>query len=778
MLIKKMMPADDSLISCKNDMAYDCVARRLDINGIVQGVGFRPFVYQLASQYEIKGDVANTSSGVTIHIEGIIDNIESFCRDLTEKSPPLAHITETSIHSETVKGFKEFSIAQSIDQAVHSTLISPDVSICDDCLRELFDPDDRRFQYPFINCTNCGPRYTIISDIPYDRPKTSMKHFKMCKMCQDEYDDPENRRFHAQPNACEKCGPHVSLYDNSGKKLDTRNPVEKTAELLKQGYIVAIKGLGGFHLAVDAVNNDAVSMLRSKKHREGKPLAIMSCDIEHIRKYAHVQPEEEELLKSLHRPIVILKKKKPNPLSKEVSPRNRYFGSMLPYTPLHYMLLQHGFIALVMTSGNMSEEPICIDNDDAFKKLSNIADYFLVHNRDIYLRSDDSIVKHTAGDTRFIRRSRGYIPVPVFLKKKVVQILACGGGLKSTICLTKGNNAFISQHIGDLENQATYEFYQLTIRHMKRILDIDPVIIAHDLHPDYLSTTYALEQQNVEKVPVQHHHAHIVSCMAENRLDGQVIGLSFDGTGYGTDGNIWGGEILISEDKRFERAAHLSYVSMPGSEAAIKEPWRMAVSYLYDAFGEELYSLDLPVLKEIDEKKIRFIVEMISKQINSPATSSLGRFFDGIAAIIGIRNYVVFEGQATMELEMLAGKNINKTYDFEWVSGDMHRILLQPIVCGVVDDMSKGVHPSDISSKFHATIIKMFSELCDIVRKESGLNRIVLSGGVFQNSIVLTGLMEKLEEKGFQVFTHTQVPANDGGISLGQAMIAAAVANS
>lgn len=758
-------------------MTYDYVAKRLNINGIVQGVGFRPFVYHLASRYEIKGDVANTSSGVVIYIEGTTNNIESFCRDLAEESPPLSYITEIAIHPEIVKGFKEFSIAQSIGQEVHSTLIPPDVSICDDCLRELFDSDDRRFQYPFINCTNCGPRYTIISDIPYDRPKTSMKHFKMCKMCQDEYDDPENRRFHAQPNACEECGPHVTLYDNSEKKLDTRNPVEKTAELLKQGYIVAIKGLGGFHLAVDAVNNDAVSMLRSRKHREEKPLAIMSCNIEHIRKYAYVQPEEEELLKSLHRPIVILKKMKSNPLSKEVSPRNRYFGVMLPYTPLHYLLLSHGFTALVMTSGNMSEEPICIDNEDAFERLSKIADYFLIHNRDIYLRSDDSIVKYTADDTRFIRRSRGYIPVPVFLKKKVDQILACGGGLKSTICLTKGNNAFISQHIGDIENQATYEFFQLTIEHMKRILDINPRIIAYDLHPDYLSSIYALEQQDVEKVPVQHHHAHIVSCMAENRLDGPVIGLSFDGTGYGTDGNIWGGEILIAEDKRFERAAYLSYVPMPGSEAAIKEPWRMAVSYLYDAFGEEFYSLDLPVFKEIDEKKIWFIVEMISKQINSPSTSSLGRFFDGIAAIIGIRNYVVFEGQAAMELEMLAGKSIKESYNFEWISGNMHKVLLQPIVCGVVDDMRKGVHPSNISSKFHATIIKLFSELCEVIRKESGLNRIALSGGVFQNSIILTGLMEKLEEKGFQVFTHTQVPANDGGISLGQAMVASAVAN-
>ncbi|MDI6687604.1 MAG: carbamoyltransferase HypF [Desulfobacterales bacterium] len=755
-------------------MAYDCVAKTLNINGIVQGVGFRPFVYQLASKYEIKGSVANTSSGVVIHIEGAKDNIESFCRDLAEKSPPLSHITETLIHPAIVKGFKEFFIAQSIGQSACSTLISPDVSICDDCLKELFNPDDRRFHYPFINCTNCGPRYTIISDIPYDRPKTSMKHFKMCKMCQAEYDDPGNRRFHAQPNACEKCGPHIDLFDNKRKRIASQNPIEKAAQLLKQGYIVAIKGLGGFHLAVDAANNDAVCTLRSRKHREEKPLAIMSCDIEHIRKYAHVKPEEEELLKSFHRPIVILKKKKPNPLSKEVSPRNRYFGAMLPYTPLHYILLSHDFNALVMTSGNISEEPICIDNEDAFKRLSEIADYFLVHNRDIYLRSDDSIVKHTAGQTRFMRRSRGYIPVPVFLNKKVGQILACGGELKSTVCLTKENNAFISQHIGDLENQATYEFFQLTINHMKQILDINPKIIAHDLHPDYLSTRYALEQEDVKKVPVQHHHAHIVSCMAENRLDGPVIGLSFDGTGYGTDGSMWGGEILIVEDSEFKRAAHLSYVPMPGGEAAIKQPWRMAASYLCDAFGEDFAGYNLPLFGQIDDSKVKFIVEMISKKINSPLTSSLGRFFDGIAAIIGIRNTVFFEGQAAMELEMMSDEKTKGSYNFEWASGETHRIFLKPIISGVVNDVEAGVNPSIISGKFHNTIIALFSELCEVIRKENGLNRVALSGGVFQNSIILSGLIKELKQREFQVITHSLVPTNDGGISLGQAMIAAA----
>ncbi|MDO9566464.1 MAG: carbamoyltransferase HypF [Candidatus Desulfaltia sp.] len=755
-------------------MTRDYVAKILNINGIVQGVGFRPFVYQLASKYEIKGSVANTSSGVVIHIEGTKDNIESFCSDLTEKNPPLSHITDISIDLEPVKGFKEFSIAQSIGQSACSTLISPDVSICYDCLTELFDPDDRRFHYPFINCTNCGPRYTIISDIPYDRPKTSMKHFKMCKMCQAEYDDPGNRRFHAQPNACEKCGPHIDLFDNKGKKIVSQNPIKKTAQLLKQGYIVAIKGLGGFHLAVDAANNDAVRTLRSRKHREEKPLAIMSCDIEHIRKYAHVQPEEEDLLKSFHRPIVILKKKKPNPLSKEVSPRNRYFGAMLPYTPLHYLLLSHDFIALVMTSGNISEEPICIDNEDAFKRLSEIADYFLIHNRDIYLRSDDSIVKHTAGQTRFMRRSRGYIPVPVFLNKKVGQILACGGELKSTVCLTKENNAFISQHIGDLENQATYEFFQLTINHMKQILDINPQIIAYDLHPDYLSTRYALEQEDVKKVPVQHHHAHIVSCMAENRLDGPVIGLSFDGTGYGTDGSIWGGEILIVEDSEFKRAAHLSYVPMPGGAAAIKQPWRMAVSYLCDAFGKDFAGHNLPLFEQIDDSKVKFIVGMISKKVNSPLTSSLGRFFDGIAAIIGIRNTVVFEGQAAMELEMMSDEKTKGVYNFEWTSGETHRIFLQPIISGVVNDMKMGVSPSTISGKFHNTIIALFSELCEVIRKENGLNRVALSGGVFQNTIILSGLIKELKQRDFQVITHSLVPTNDGGISLGQAMIAAA----
>ena len=756
-------------------MTEKCVARRVEINGIVQGVGFRPFVYQLANRYDLKGKVANTSSGVAIHIQGPQTNIESFSKDLTQKCPPLAHITEISLYDEHIKDFRDFTIVDSRKPALMTTLISPDVAVCDDCRRELFDLHNRRFGYPFINCTNCGPRYTIIDDIPYDRPKTSMKHFTMCPICQAEYDDPGNRRFHAQPNACAECGPHIDLYDNTRQKIATPKPLEKTVELIKQGYIIAIKGLGGFHLAVDAENDQAVANLRKRKHREEKPFALMSFDVESVQSYAKVGPEEEKLLKSPQRPIVLLKKREPNSISKEVAPRNRYFGAILPYTPLHYLLLSRGFTALVMTSGNLREEPIAIDNDDAFERLSDIADYFLIHNRDIYLRSDDSIVRKAAGAIRFIRRSRGYVPVPVFLNKKVPSILACGAELKNTVCLTKGNQAFLSQHIGDLENMATYDFFKLTIRHMQRILDINPEIIAFDLHPDYLSTRYAEELQNINKIQVQHHHAHIVSAMAENRIDDPVIGLSFDGTGYGTDGAIWGGEILIADIEKFYRAAHFAYVPMPGSTAAIKEPWRMAVSYLYDAFGDKFWDLDLPLFKEMDTIKVKIMVDMVNKKINSPLTSSLGRLFDGIAAITGIRYKVAFEGQAAMELEMLAADKVADIYDYEWISTEGHKILTRPIIQGVVNDMVNGIHPSVISRKFHQTLIQMFSDLCAVIRKESGLNRVVLSGGVFQNSLLLTGLIKALEEKNFQVFTHSKVPANDGGISLGQAMVAAAV---
>jgi hydrogenase maturation protein HypF len=744
-------------------MPNNTAAKRIDVNGIVQGVGFRPFVYNLANQYDLKGEVANTAAGVSIHIEGPPQRIQAFETDLAAKCPPLAHVVEISGRADSVKPYADFRIVKSRGQARMSTLISPDVSICDDCLRELFDPGDRRYLYPFINCTNCGPRYTIIDDIPYDRPKTSMRHFKMCAACQAEYDDPTNRRFHAQPNACAECGPHVGLYTNQRESVDTDNPIKKAADLIRRGQIVAVKGLGGYHLVADAQNSKAVIRLRRRKMREEKPFAIMSVDLEHIRKYARVQPAEENLLTAIQRPIVLLQKKTSSSISEAVAPRNKYWGVMLPYTPLHYLLLNHGFAALVMTSANLTDEPIAIDNEDAFERLANIADYFLVHNRDIYLRSDDSIVRHSAGHTRYIRRSRGFVPIPLFLDHALPPILACGAELKNTICITKDDKAFVSQHIGDLENRMTLDFFQLTVDHLQRILEINPDIIACDLHPDYLSTRFAQEQEGV-------------SCMAEHQLEGAVIGLSFDGTGYGTDGAIWGGEVLVAESKQFDRVAHLAYVPMPGSAAAIKEPWRLAISYLHDAFGDAFWDMQLPVLEQNDPQKLKIMVEMIQKDINCPQTSSLGRLFDGVAAIVGIRNRVNFEGQAAMELEMMAAGDIDSIYDFEWQAGDPIQILPAPIIRGVVQDVQNGLSISEIGIKFHKTLIALFSEICLTVRRDYDLNRVVLSGGCFQNSILLTGMIHELASQDFEVFAHQRVPTNDGGIALGQAVVAAAIA--
>jgi hydrogenase maturation protein HypF len=754
-------------------MEHNHEARRLQVNGIVQGVGFRPFVYQLALRHGLKGEVANTSSGVSIHIEGPADRLRSFEADLLGKSPPLAHIVEVTCRPEVFQHFSDFRITASRGEAAMATLISPDVAVCEDCVHEMFDPADRRHRYAFINCTNCGPRYTIIDDIPYDRPKTSMRHFTMCAACQAEYDNPLDRRFHAQPNACPVCGPRVSLLDADRGEIESADPIAAAADLIRQGKILAVKGLGGFHLAVDALNALAVARLRQRKLREEKPFAVMSPGLDAVRAYAAVAPEEAKLLLSIQRPIVLLRKLQPNPLAEEVAPRNFYVGAMLPYTPLHHLLLNEGFSALVMTSGNLSEEPIAIDNDDAFERLARIADCFLVHNREIYLRSDDSVVRRAAGETRFLRRSRGYVPVPVFLKHPLAPILACGAELKSTVCITKGDKAFVSQHIGDLENLSTYEFFQKTIAHMQRILDIRPEMIACDMHPGYLSTRWADEQMEIPKVRVQHHHAHIVSCMAEHKLEGAVIGIACDGTGYGPDGTVWGGEVLVVDAAGFERAGHLAYVPMPGSAAAIKEPWRMAVSYLRNAFGDGLWELDLPVLRQAGANKVRLMVEMANKRINSPLTSSLGRLFDGVAAICGLRSRVSFEGQAAMELEMAAVGESHAAYDYTWEEGTPFRILPASIVRGVVADVGQGLSTSAISVKFHNTLIRMFSDLCDRIRAQHGLGRVVLSGGVFQNARLLTGLIPSLETKGFEVFSHRQVPTNDGGIALGQVVVAA-----
>jgi hydrogenase maturation protein HypF len=746
------------------------------VQGIVQGVGFRPFIYQLARKSGLKGYVANTAFGVDIEVEGDPSAIENFLEDIEMKKPPLAEITSVETLYLPLKSYEDFTIEMSMADTERSALISPDMSICDDCLKELLDTKDRRYGYPFINCTNCGPRYTITKDIPYDRAETTMQVFKMCEACDHEYHNPLDRRFHAQPNACWECGPRVSLYDNKRNLITCDDPVKRTCELLKGGKVLAIKGLGGFHLAVDAANDEAVATLRARKHREEKPFAIMSRDVDTIQRYAYVTDDERRLLTLPRRPIVLLKKRERHEISDKVAPRNKNLGVMLPYTPLHYLIFEQDFLALVMTSGNMTEEPIVIDNDDAFERLSPIADYLLVHNRDIYLRSDDSIVRIINGMPRQIRRTRGYVPVPIFLKWEMEPVLACGPELKNTICLTKGRHAFLSQHIGDMENLETLDFLELTVRHLSQILEIDPAIMAYDLHPEYLSTKYALQQKGFELIGVQHHHAHIVSCMAENGVKDTVIGLALDGTGYGLDGRIWGGEILVCNFESFERTGHLDYVPMPGGTAAIKEPWRMAISYLYHTYGERFMGLGIEFLKGLDKRRLNVILQMIEKEVNSPLTSSLGRLFDGISALIGLRDYVKYEGQAAMELEMCMEEGVDSYYHYQMRGEDSGWVLLhEPIIKGVVENLIRGISKGRISAKFHNTLIRMLGEVCLRVRRERGLSSVALSGGVFQNAFLLKGLSKRLEDMGFKVYTHSKVPSNDGGISLGQAVVANAI---
>ena len=752
-------------------------AKRLQINGIVQGVGFRPFVYQLAIHYGLTGEVANTATGVSLVLEGPRSRIRHFIDDLPAKKPPLAHIVEVRTAAEALTGFTSFSIGESRSNASRTTLISPDVWVCEDCLEEMRDPGDRRFRYPFINCTHCGPRYTIIDDIPYDRPKTSMRRFTMCPLCQAEYDDPRDRRFHAQPNACPVCGPRLTLCDARGVALEQVDPITAAADRIKAGRIVAVKGLGGFHLVVDATRAGAVERLRRRKHREEKPLALMCADLDRARAIALLGEPEENLLRSIQRPIVVVQKRQWTPIAESVAPRNRCFGIMLPYTPVHHLLMDAGFAALVMTSANVSQEPIAIDNAEAFARLAGVADDFLVHNRDIYLRSDDSIVRYSAGHMRPIRRSRGYVPAPVFVKHDLPPVLACGAELKNTICLTRGRQAFVSQHIGDLENRATEDFFRLTVDHLKRILDINPILLACDLHPDYRSTRFARACDGIPWIEVQHHHAHIAACMAENQADGPVIGLAFDGTGLGPDGTIWGGEVLVAEYHGFSRAAHLTTVPMPGGAAAIREPWRMALSHLRDAFGEGLHELNLPLLTAADRHPVAVLLQMMEKRINSPPTSSLGRLFDAVAAITGLRSRAAYEGQAAMELEMIADEAESGCYRFAWEGEGTLRIATAPIVRAVVRDVRKGVAAAVVSARFHNTLILLFQQLCRHLRGTTGINQVALSGGVFQNSRLLTGLTVALEKNGFDLLTHRLVPANDGGISLGQAVVAAAHVN-
>jgi|CZKY01.1.fsa_nt_gi hydrogenase maturation protein HypF len=768
------------------------VRRQIEVSGIVQGVGFRPYVYRLATGRHLRGTIRNTSAGVTIEIQGPAETVQDFVEHLPAEAPPLARITSVAVHDvpcldaqigvAQIGDDQDFRIVHSHEGEEVRTLISPDVAICPDCLREMFDRNDRRYRYPFINCTNCGPRFTIIRDIPYDRPSTSMAMFPMCPVCLAEYENPLDRRFHAQPNACWECGPRVELWDKSGKRIECRDPIVEAVSGLFAGLVVAVKGLGGFHLAVDATNPAAVALLRRRKRRVEKPFAVMVPDLEVAEEICELDATARTVLQSMQRPIVLLPKvllpkKMPSAIPDEVAPFNRYLGIFLPYTPLHYLLLaEGGFKALVMTSGNLSEEPIAIDNREAIHRLNILADYFLVHNRDILLRCDDSVVRVAGGITRQLRRSRGFVPVPVFLKDDQPSVLAVGGELKNTICLTKGNHAFLSQHVGDLENVESYSFFHEAIRHLERILEIRPEIIAYDLHPDYFSTKWAQQQSGAELVGVQHHHAHIASCMAENHLEGRVIGFALDGTGYGTDGHIWGGEVLIVGYEDFERAAHLEYVPLPGGAAAIREPWRMAVSYLAHHFGREFLKLDIPFVRRLDRAKVDLLLRMMEQDVNSPLTSSCGRLFDAVAALIGIRQEVNYEAQAAIELEMtMASSEENTAYPMKLVPEDDRWIVsTRPLFEALLDDLGRNLPVAAISRRFHNGLVEGFVELATLLRKKTDLHRVCLSGGTFHNVYLSQRLEARLSEAAFEVFTQKEVPSGDGGLSLGQALIAAA----
>ena len=745
----------------------DKVRWRLTVNGIVQGVGFRPFIYALARDIGLVGSVYNSSDGVKVEIQGSFEHLDQFENRLRSEAPPLSTIISVEIESIPVNSESEFNIVASHENVSVSTLISPDVALCEDCKKELFEVTNRRHRYPFINCTNCGPRYTIIENIPYDRPATSMKHFPLCEACRTEYEDPADRRFHAQPNACPECGPQVWLTDKRGDKIESNDPVSETIELLAQGKILAIKGLGGFHLAVDATNAEAVTRLRLAKGRDEKPLALMVRDLDSVQDLVLINQVETETLLSIQAPIVLCTSRANTKIARNIAPGNDRLGIMLPYTPLHHLLLSEKLVALVMTSANFSEEPICIDNAAALKRLAGLADYFLLHNRDIYLRSDDSVVMEMSGKMRPIRRSRGYAPRPIFMPKKGSSILAVGGELKNVVGLSKDEKVFLSQHIGDLENLEAFEFFQLTIAHLQRIFEIEPELIVHDLHPEYLSTKWA-KDQSIPLLGVQHHHAHLAACMAENDLDEPVIGIIMDGTGYGTDGTIWGGEFLIGDATGFARRAHFEPMPLPGGEAAIKSPWRIGLSYVYQVFGNNLP--DIPGLKEHDFQPI---IQMLDASINSPLTSSCGRLFDAVAALSGGRQEIRYEAQAAIEFMQAAQNKLGQDFSlFEPNSqDDKYVIPMNTIIENLVSRIQTGKTQRQLSQWFHLSLVKTFSLMADTLRQETGITKIVLSGGVFQNRLLFESLYANLLEDGFEVYTHQQVPTNDGGIALGQVAI-------
>ncbi len=811
------------------------------VRGIVQGVGFRPYVFNLAESLQLKGYVTNTSEGVLIDVEG--PHVPEFVHRLSREAPPLSRITGVSVRNLTFYGYSRFSIEKSVEQAAHLpfTLVSPDVSVCDDCLRELLDPSDRRYLYPFINCTNCGPRYSITRSVPYDRPNTTMASFTMCPDCLKEYEYPRDRRFHAQPNACPKCGPAVEFKVShpafsteqgvrSAPDKDVRgqapcgvkggSAVTEAIKLIKQGGIVAVKGLGGFHIACDASNDKAVSRLREKKRKSNKPFAVMAPSIEAAGQFSEISDQEREILQTNRRPVVLLTKKTGR-LSNAVSPDNRFVGVMLPYTPLHYLLFYHPidanppqspftkgggeqahFTALVMTSGNLSEEPIVRDNDEAVKKLADIVDGFLLHNRDIFMRVDDSVVRvrsaecgvqnvnseigvhHSAlriphSALSFIRRSRGYVPDPIELHDEGPEVLACGADLKNTFTITKGKFAIPSQHVGDMENYETINFFEESLANLKSVYRADPKIIAHDLHHGYLSTRWALEHgakgmgQGVRLYGIQHHYAHIGSVMAEHGLKDKVIGVAFDGTGYGTDGNLWGGEFLIADIDGFERVGQFQYIPLPGGEAAIREPWRTAVSMLMKAAGDKAtdYLERAGFIKRYGKDALEKMMLVANSPELSPLASGAGRLFDAVSALLGLCDRNTFEGEAAMALEAVVKKGIETEYPVEVESRNGYAVVnFRPSIIGLVDDFKESVSKEVISSKFHNTVASVIMKMVRNISTQ-GIKDVALSGGTFQNLYLLERTLKMLSAGGMNVFINRKVPCNDGGISLGQAYL-------
>jgi hydrogenase maturation protein HypF len=765
--------------------------RRISLRGIVQGVGFRPFVYNLAQRTGIRGFILNSSSGVTIEAEGADAALDEFLESLRRDPPPLARIEEITTTELEPLGDRAFEIRESLAVEGQFVLVSPDVATCDDCLRDTGDPANRRFGYPFTNCTNCGPRYTIIRDIPYDRPMTTMAEFRMCADCEAEYLDPTNRRFHAQPNACPLCGPTVAL-SKSGSWVPADvayglgdlsiSVLGEVRRLLQQGAIVAIKGLGGFQLACDAENDAAVRQLRRRKKRSDKPFALMARDVAAVEKICTVSAGDRELLLSPQRPIVILRRRPGTNISSAVAPGNNANGVMLAYTPLHFLLFGKRpdgapeFTALVMTSGNVSDEPIVTSNEDAWQRLGEIADWFLFHNRGIYMRVDDSVARTFEGRPRVLRRSRGYVPQPIDLGSRLCELLACGAELKNAFCLTKDRYAILSQHIGDVDNYETLEFFKETLANLKKLFRVEPELVAHDLHPLYLTSRFAADL-SLPKVGVQHHHAHIASCMAENKVRSEVIGVAMDGTGYGTDGQIWGGEFLIADFGSFERRAHFRYVPLPGGDTAVRQPWRAALSWLRETFGSELPA-DLPLFLQVPEREVSLVTRMMDRGVNTVLTSSCGRLFDAVAALIGLRQEVTFEGQAAIELEMATVAGVDDCYSFEIDSREPAQIDMRPMIQEIVRDLRNQKTKEVIAGRFHNTIAAVIAEVCRRIREREHLNRVCLSGGTFQNMYLLDRAVALLRKMNFEVFLHSLVPPNDGGISLGQAVIANHILNS